>query len=495
MPSWELLGGDPAPGSTDSVRDVGKSLDLLSQRARQATDDIDRIAGRSGATGWEGRAATLFWVRFQPMPRQLRAVADSYRVAAAALRTWYDALAQAQPRAQDLIRQAEAAEARRATAKRAEDGARAEKDSLTWQWRNLRAQRLQLVAEANLAFDPGRKANAEARLRELDRRLQRLEADVASATAEEREQTLRRQAAENELNLLRKAAENVRQQLTKVEETVVHLLDRAVTEADLPPKIVEDLEKLRETIITYGPAVVDALTWGASAFSIAATIFPPGAGVFGLGALICSGTAFLGTFALDMLDDGRIDGEELRDLIGKGISVGLAILPFGEAGSAGVAIAKAALTSADVGLQLDAAYRAGGTKGLIDTGIVMVVVGGGTAVAGVGLRKAIGSARARSPKVAAVMRDISRQAGQATEKQARMGLPVDRAGTQGFQSVLAGDQHRGFLSGGHKSYQAMPALKFYSHMAVTGVDAGVGAQGALSIPGVSGPSSQDEAVR
>ncbi|MFJ9345981.1 hypothetical protein [Streptomyces sp. NPDC101237] len=118
-PPYPHLGFDPAPGSTDLVRDLHRRLSGCAKEMDKAHAKLGKLMNGSY---WEGDAAVAFREQLEggPLPLNLKNGAHSVDAAARQLDLWAGELAEFQRRARRLDGEAEAA---RAALRRAQDQA------------------------------------------------------------------------------------------------------------------------------------------------------------------------------------------------------------------------------------------------------------------------------------------------------------------------------------------------------------------------------------
>jgi len=396
-----VIGGDPAPGSPDSVAAAAAVLSRVSSMASEARQALLGAAGELDVGRWRGTAADVFRQDVGTLPKELADVVVSYEEASAALCTYRQALQSAQrdavgvrAAATQAAADAMAADAQQRQAQQTAAGARSQVSSGIYRLNVLRKQ-------LAVTSDPATNASLQTSVNAAQCSVTRYEADLRSAQAAHDRHAGDAAEAKGRLARAIGQAESIRGQVSAAVTTAATLLARAERDAQLPNLVQQKMSELRDAVLEYGPVLADTLQLGASMFALAAIVFPFGAPVFLAGALICAGGSLLATLSVDSVSPGGLTTDRLLDL---GVRT-LTLIAMALAPGAGM-LAKGAgwaATAASAGQQ----YKEHGDAGLYFLAGGMVLGFVGSKVGGVLVGKAIGSAK-KSATLTRLLQGVSK---------------------------------------------------------------------------------------
>lgn len=319
MTGWQLIGGDPAPGSPRGVEAAATAFDKVVSHVEKIRDGLRGAGAEHSVASWKGEAAEKFRSQVKTLPRDLGLVALSYRQASAALRVYASALRDAQ---QTAVRIRESARQAAETAHRAEsERNRYEEElrALDARLRSARLRRDETQRRYNEATDPAVRSTLQAELGAARALVSRLESDHrATVAARDRHERARRTALDH-LERQRRAATVVRDRMSRAADTAVRKLERAEKEAQLPGWLTRSWEDGALWVRTYGPVFADTFCKGAEWFSIAAKLLPPGAPIFLTFAAVFGGLSVLSHTAVLLASDDGPTAEELWKLGGSAL--------------------------------------------------------------------------------------------------------------------------------------------------------------------------------
>ena len=457
---WDLLGGNPAPGSPQSVAAAAGVLGQVADLAADARQTLIRSTGQLGSGDWKGAAADAFRQSVLELPDRLGEVEQSYAEASDALRSFRDALEHAQYEAQAALRMAEQAAADRDTAHRRRDGAKGDVTSLRTSRLSAAARLTVLLAQRTTTIDPVQRAALDAPVAAAKTRVNRLQADEDAA-----ERTVDRfdsmvDEAEDRLHRAKERAEAIKRDLRARADAAIRALAAAEREAHLPSFLERWGSDAKDLLVEYGPKVAGILTIAQTVFSIAAMVFPPGAVIFGAAALICGGTALILTTSAQALSPEGMTGAAWADLalgtlglVAGGFALGSAV-KTAQAAKAGIDVASktALLARADqlkrAGDLVDKTVEYGGVvkdgiENYQEEGWTGVVKAGGSYVIGkvgeAGAGKALEAGVRRANSVPALRDELTAMSSslvQDTRAATQFDLPVDPDSTRTVQSLL-----------------------------------------------------------
>jgi uncharacterized protein YukE len=457
--SWDLVGGNPAPGSPQSVAAAAAVLEQVADLAAEARQTLIRSTGQLGAGDWKGTAADAFRRSVTELPQRLGEVEQSYAEASGALQSFRDALEHAQYEAQAALRMAEQAAADRDAAHRKRDSARGDVTSLRASRLSAAARLTVLLAQRTTTIDPTQRAALDAPIAAARTRVNRLQADEDAAERTEDHHAAAGDEAEDRLRRAKERAEAIKRDLRSRADAAIRALAAAERDAHLPNFLERAGSDAKHLLVTYGPKVAGIFQIAQTVFSIAAMVFPPGAVVFGAAALICGGTALIFTTSAQALSPEGMTGAAWAEL-GLG-ALGLVAGGFALGGA--VKAAQAAKTGIDLttkGALLARSAQLSKVSGVIDKtveygglakegienyqkeGWAGVAKAGGSFVIGkvgeAGIAKLVQPGLRAANKVPAVsdkLTSMTRSVGRRTT-QLGFDIPVDTDATRTVQSLL-----------------------------------------------------------
>ena len=422
---WDLLGGNPAPGSAQGVQGIAAGFGRAADRVSQVRAQILDVT-RSGGDGWTGKAAEAFTDLSGTLPAPLQHALDSFQEAATALRRYATELADAQADAQRLAANAAVASDEAATARTrhraAADHLAAAKSRVATATTALRTARRAEQA----GTDPTQAPVLAARTASAGAALSSATADRDAAQADADRHARDVAEAADRLATARRAAELVRERVREAAGAAIGSLQEAQKAGDLPNWWSRGLADTGEWFQQNGDAIADNCRTVAGICGLLALLIPGGgvlflafAAVFSLVTLVMDvGVAASSRdgFTADRL--WTIAGDALMT-VASATGAG-ALLRAGRAGEAAVAGARAVQTvSQGAGYAQDAAsvgrgYAQGGWAGAgWALGGVLVGRAGGQALPAV-----LGKLN-KNPAVANALKDLSAM----TRKAATTDLP------------------------------------------------------------------------
>ena len=451
---WELIGGDPAPGSPDAVASAASALRTVSDLATEAHNNLVQQAGQAGITRWKGSAADTFRDDIHKLPTQLDDLTVSYREASGALVSFHYTLEQAQFDARAALAAAQQAIADRDAAKARMQAAQAEADALSSQHRSAQLKLAGLQTQQTVSIDPVHRTSLNSPIAATRSQLSRLDGDLGSARQNVSRHTQSMHDAQSRLDQAVRAADGIRSRITAAVDVAVRVLQQAERDGHLPNWWQQHLTETKQLLVEYGPVLIQSLKLCETLFSLAALVFPPGAAIFGAAALICGVGVLLLSAATYASSPGGLTPARWLDL-GKD-TLDVAVSATGLAGASKLAsAAKFATASKWLGYSQEAedvgeqTYR-NGTKGLVVATTTHLLGHGTENALGAGLRKASAQA-AKSEKVVSVLDAISRDVGRS--KTTVLGVPlVSGMDSRATQSLLASGRDKfGHLAYGNQA--------------------------------------------
>jgi hypothetical protein len=455
---WELIGGDPAPGSPDSIGNACAALAHIADIATQARQDLVKQTGAAGIEYWKGSAADAFRADVAKLPGDLDTLGTSYRDASHALSTFRDVLHNAQADAGTALRIATQAKADRDAAVARHDNARSEVAALTASHLKAQGSLAALQTQQKLSIDPAQRTSLNTPITSTRSQVNRLAGDLNAAKQAASRYQAQIDDADRRLRDAHQRADAVRRTLTAAADSAVSGLKNAERDAHLPSWWDQHLQDAEEWAKKHGPAVANILSIVETVLSVAALVFPVAAPFLLAGALLC-GTAIL---LIDVLADagtpGGFDREHLLHLGIDAASVFATAMGLGAAKGA-LAGASAAAKFANVGKWAGRAEQ-GMTvaEGYEQNGVTGAVTAFGTVVVGNKLSSKIGgkALQARLAKANANPATQSRINGMSQAVRAgadgtrQLSIPLDDVpSTRAAQSVLGSGRipPGGFLPG------------------------------------------------
>ncbi len=107
--SWDLVGGDPAPGDPRAYGELARDLKDTAESAQRASDRLRRFTTSVDASIWRGDAADAFRDKLGEFPPQLAKLQRSYASASEAMAGYGRTLDDLQDRARRVLERAHAA--------------------------------------------------------------------------------------------------------------------------------------------------------------------------------------------------------------------------------------------------------------------------------------------------------------------------------------------------------------------------------------------------
>ena len=328
MSDWDVIGGDPAPGSPDSIAAAEAVLSKVSSMASEARQSLLSAAGDLDVSRWRGTAADVFRRDISALPTELADVVVSYEEASAALSAYRRALQSAQQEAAGVRAAATqaAADASQASAQQAQ--AQMSVAGLRSQLNSAMNQLSVLRKQLALATDPATHATLQTSANSAQSSVMRYESDLRSAQSAHDRHAGDAAEARDRFDRAIGQAESIRSEVGSAVTTAAELLARAERDAQLPSVVQRTMSELRETIVEYGPVLADTLQLGASLFAMAAVILPFGAPVLLACALICAAGSLAVAILADSLSPGGFTPDRLLDLGVKTLTlITLALIP------------------------------------------------------------------------------------------------------------------------------------------------------------------------
>lgn len=318
---WELIGGDPAPGSTEAVGSASSAFKRVAQYARDARSDLVRDVGQLGVSRWKGTAAAAFRADVHDLPTRLEEIDESYETAGRALSAFRIQLEKSQGQARAALAAAEQADRDRRAAQQRADAARLDVESLRAQRRTSNTRVLTLQAQLATTLDPAQRPSVESALAAARARANRLNAEVKAAEQTVARHTAAVREAEGRLERAKADATGIRDRMKVYVHGAVTALKQAEKYGNLPDFAERFAADAKQGIATYGPVVADSLQKGSEWFSIAAALFPPGAAVFKTASLILGGTGLLVLVASEAASSDGITGDDAWKIGGRALTV------------------------------------------------------------------------------------------------------------------------------------------------------------------------------
>lgn len=178
---WDLIGGDPAPGSADAVETASRAFLRVATLARETREGLEKDVAQLGIGKWKGTAAAAFRNDVRELPTRLGEVDESYETAGRALHAFHLQLERSQGEARAARTAAEQAEADRKSAQQRLDGARMEAGALRSQRRSANAKLLAVQTQQAVTIDPAQRSSLDASVASARSRSNRLHAEVKAA--------------------------------------------------------------------------------------------------------------------------------------------------------------------------------------------------------------------------------------------------------------------------------------------------------------------------
>ncbi|MEI4273039.1 putative T7SS-secreted protein [Klenkia sp. LSe6-5] len=478
---WSALGGDPAPGSPESVDHGATALAAVASLAREAARDLRASSGRLGPTTWKGEAADAFRSGVLELPDRLSDVDLSFSQASSALTRYRDALDHAQAEARGALRNAQQAQSDLAAARTREAAARAAADAARRSQLSARTETTRLEAQQALTVDPTQRTSLQGPIATARARGDRAAAQASSARADLDRHAGAVQAAQEQLDRARARADGLRDRIRSAAEVAARALAAAEEQGHLPGFLERAYSDTKAWVVEYGPQAAEYLSLAATVLTFAAMVLPFAAPVL-LGVALVVGAASLlltiGSHAWS--EEGMTAGAWLDvglstlGLVGTALGLGVVL----KGAQVGLGTARGAGMLTQGGLQKSAALVGhlqdgtqilqGGVEGYEEDGVAGALRGSAVAattivaghafakVSSVGVLAAVEQAH-RNPDVSARLTDMGRRLRQASDASP---FVVDADGTRDLQSLLAHGRSApgGFLPGNHTATPGPGAL-------------------------------------
>lgn len=424
MGDWDILGGNPAPGSVSSVNNAVNAFVKVADFAADAKSRLVRAGSELGAGSWTGKAADAFRSNLSELPGDLNSVAVSHREASRALARFRDALEEAQGRARELKAKALACAEEIARNDAAAARAEASKTAAAGKLRSAQVRLARLRLQRSASLDPTTTAALQSQIATTAAQVKRYTAERDAAAGEEARYRRLAEEARQRLKALIDDARRLQGTLAQEAEKAAGALVSAEKNAHLPGAYDRLVTDLKETIADYGPVFVDSFDLGVTMFNVAAAVFPPGAAVF-KGCALILGALSIGTqLAVAGCSSDGMTPDRLLKVLGTTLAIGA-----GVGGAAGKVF-----TVGDKVVDGIRTYRESGVGG--------VLVSGGFMLVGFGLSKASGPALRsvmtkldKKEETSTILRSMSRAVREAEDSGSKL---VDRDGCRVTQSILKG---------------------------------------------------------
>lgn len=169
---WRLLGGsDPTPGEPDTLDGIAAEFEAYADAADGISSELGLAAHDVGGSSWRGTAWAAFLGAVGPVPGLVAEQSTAFTEVAQLLRAWALVLTDLQTEADDLLRQAEEAEAAQSAAEAQLPGAR-----------SARSTAYRALSNARDGDDQRATTSAFRNWDRADDRVTRLEAERDAAT-------------------------------------------------------------------------------------------------------------------------------------------------------------------------------------------------------------------------------------------------------------------------------------------------------------------------
>jgi hypothetical protein len=435
---WELIGGDPAPGSADAVGSAAEAFRRVASLARETRDGMVKDVAQLGVGKWKGTAAAAFREDVRELPARLHEVDESYETAGRALSAFRTQLDGQQGHARAALTAAEQADRDRRSAQQRLDAARMDADSLRAQKRSASAHLLLVQAQQKATIDPVQRANLDSAVASARSRVNRLSTEVNAAEQTVHRHTTAVHEAEARLKRAQADAAAIRERMTTYVDGAVAALKQAEKYGNLPDFWERLSADAKQALITYGPVFAESLQMASELFALAGTLFPPGAVIFKSASLILGASGLLVSAATYAVSPGGLTTDRWIDLGEKTLKLGITAT-----GLAGASKLSSASRFADASKWLERAEDveeiARATK---DHGAQGFVLASGSFVVGYGVGKLADSglrhatvAANRNPEIARRLDDMSRSIGHS--ETTVLGVPlVNDMDSRATQSLL-----------------------------------------------------------
>lgn len=285
---WELIGGDPAPGSPDSIGSACAALARIADIAAQAREDLVRQTGAAGIEHWKGSAADAFRADVATLPGDLDTLGSSYREASRALSNFRDVLSTAQADAASALRIAAQAKADRDAAVARRDNARSEVAALTLRHLKAQSSMAALQAQQKLSIDPAQRSSLNTPISAARSQVSRLSGDVNSAKQAASRYQAQIDDADRRLRDAQQRADTVRKTLSAAADRATDAIEQAEREAHLPGWAQEKLERAGAWVTRNAENIKTVLSVVQMVLTVASMVFPVAAPVLMGLSLLCA---------------------------------------------------------------------------------------------------------------------------------------------------------------------------------------------------------------
>lgn len=363
--SWDLLGGDPAPGSVPGVQAVANAFGRVVDQVSAVHHTLTQVGSDGGDLDWQGEGRVAFITLADKLPPQLQNAIDSFTDARDALRRYAATLEDAQAHARQLNATASTAAGDRDVANNrltAANRALISAQSRVNQAVTTR-QRAQATETANA--DPSRSAalaaassTARAAERAAITSRDAAKADVARHTAAVEDANAR-------IDQARRQADGVRNQVRAAAQAAVAALKDAQKAGDLPGLLDRLVTDTNDWLQVNGPALAQLCRDAAGVAGVVAFLLTiAAAGPLAPAALslvmLASGGFSVAALVLDVVDAaGSPEGfttEAVWQIVADGL---MAVGSFAGAGAVNAAsTAQAANAAGAIGKAASAATHA-----------------------------------------------------------------------------------------------------------------------------------------
>ena len=452
MTDWGVLGGqDPAPGSIQSVQQVAGAFRRVERDAADIHSNLSSMVSKVGPDVWSGLGATAFHDKAKTLPPDLANASESFGAAASALERYETVLESSQHRAMNLLTTAEEVSHRLDQAKASLKDAKALKSREEAALATAQRDLFLLKGQQALAVDPVQQADLARRVTTQSSLVAQRQRSVDETAGEIRSLEASRRQLQSELDGYKQDADTLANTVRQAAERAVSELRDAERQADLPSWETRTWTDTEETIALYGPVVADSLELGTTLFSVAGKVFPPGAAVFSVCALVCGGLSIGVNLASAECSPEGMTTAKLIHIGGSALSMAATAcgMPAAESGAAaGWSVAAKLFTFSSSASGVAEAGVKDGVKG-VETQLISLGIGFGVAkLADVGFSKL-----AKSPVMSGVLNSISKNIRSSADGTGKIGaLTVPANDSRALQSCLSVNvPPGGFMIGNHAS--------------------------------------------
>lgn len=318
---WELIGGDPAPGSPDTVGTSSTALRRVGDIAGQARSDLAAKAGAAGVQTWTGAAADAFRDDMGKLPSQLGLINTSYEEAATALDRFRSVLTDAQAEARAALALATQAAADRDAAVQRHRSAESEVEALTVQKAKAQASLVALQTQQKLSLDPAHRSSLNAPITSSTSQVNRLSGDLTSAKQAAARYQSQIDDANARLKQAQQRADTIRQRLDQAANTAADALKIAERDAQLPSWAAEHLQRSMQYVTRNAANIKNVLQVVQMICTVASMVFPVAAPVLMTVSLVCAGLVLATDLVKDADTPGGFSTGNLWELGGDALGV------------------------------------------------------------------------------------------------------------------------------------------------------------------------------